>query len=127
MVQALSNNMTMAHLAVEYWKLLKAFERAIGRLPHEHVAKTTAKMRFSAGKLDALLKEAELNLIVFDGKRFEPNIPATALNVDDFTDSDNLTIESTIEPAVVENTKVLLFGKVVVKKVESGGRDVSGN
>ena len=123
----MGNSKTLAHLAVEYWKLLKAFERTIGRLPHEHVAKTTAQLRFSAGKLDALLKEADLNLVTFDGQRFEPNIPATALNVDDFTDGDILTIETTIEPAVVENMNVLLLGKVVLKKSEDGGRYVSGN
>ena len=91
----MGNSKTLAHLAVEYWKLLKAFERTIGRLPHEHVAKTTAQLRFSTGRLDALLKEADLNLVTFDGQKFEPNIPATALNVDDFTDGNILTIETT--------------------------------
>lgn len=123
----MDNNMTLAHLAVEYWKLLKAFERTIGRLPQEHVAKTTAQLRFSARKLDSLLKDSGLNLVTFDGQKFEPNIPATALNVDDFTDGEILTIETTVEPAVVENMNVLLLGKVVLKKIEDGGCDVSGN
>ena len=123
----MDNNMTLAHLVVEYWKLLKAFERTIGRLPQEHVAKTTAQLRFSAGKLDSLLKDGGLNLVTFEGQKFEPNIPATALNVDDFTDGEILTIETTVEPAVVENMNVLLLGKVVLKKIEDGGCDVSGN
>lgn len=123
----MNNNMTLAHLAVEYWKLLKAFERTIGRLPQEHVAKTTAQLRFSARKLDSLLKDGGLNLVTFDGQKFEPNIPATALNVDDFTDGEILTIETTVEPAVVENMNVLLLGKVVLNKIEDGGCDVSGN
>ena len=96
------NDMTLARLAVEYWKLLKAFERTIGRLPHEHVAKTTAQLRFSASRLDSLLMEGGLVLVTFDGQKFEPNISATALNVDDFADGETLIIESTVEPAVVE-------------------------
>ncbi len=123
----MDNNMTLAHLAVEYWKLLKAFERAIGRLPQEHVAKTTAQLRFSARKLDSLIKDGGLNLVTFDGQKFEPSIPATALNVDDFTDGEILTIETTVEPAVVENMNVLLLGRVVLKKIEDGVCDVSGN
>lgn len=123
----MDNNMTLAHLAVEYWKLLKAFERTIGRLPQEHVARSTAQLRFSAGKLDSLLKDGGLNLVTFEGQKFEPNIPATALNVDDFTDGEILTIETTVEPAVVENMNVLLLGKVVLKRIEDGGCDVSGN
>ena len=123
----MDNNMTLAHLAVEYWKLLKAFERTIGRLPQEHVARTTAQLRFSAGKLDSLLKDGGLNLVTFDGQKFEPNIPATALNADDFGDGEMLTVETTVEPAVVENMNVLLLGKVVLKKIENGGCDASGN
>jgi hypothetical protein len=123
----MDNNMTLAHLAVEYWKLLKAFERTIGRLPQEHVARSTAQLRFSAGKLDSLLKDGGLNLVTFEGQKFEPNIPATALNVDDFADGEILTIETTVEPAVVENMNVLLLGKVVLKKFEDGGCDVSRN
>ena len=116
-------NMTLAHLAIEYWKLLKAFERTIGRLPHEHVAKTAAQLRFSASKLDSLLKEGGVNLVTFDGQNFEPNIPATALNADEFADGEILIIETTVEPAVVENMNVLRMGKVVLKKIEQGGRD----
>ena len=123
----MDNNMTLARLAVEYWKLLRAFERTIGRLPHEHVAKTTAQLRYSVGKLDSLLEEGGLNLVTFEGQEFEPSIPATALNVSDFTNSEILTIETTIEPAVVENMNVLLLGKVVLKKIEDGGDDVSRN
>ena len=123
----MGNNKTLAHLVVEYWKLLRAFERAIDRLPHEHVAKTTAQLRFSAGRLDSLLKEGGLNLVTFDGQKFEPNIPATALNAEDFTHGELLAIERTVEPAVIENMTVLLLGRVVLKRIEDGGCDVSGN
>lgn len=123
----MGNNKTLAHLVVEYWKLLRAFERAIDRLPHEHVAKTAAQLRFSAGRLESLLKEGGLNLVTFDGQKFEPNIPATALNAEDFTDGELLVIDRTVEPAVVENMTVLLLGKVVLKRIKDGGCDVSGN
>jgi hypothetical protein len=122
----MGSNKTLAHLAVEYWRLLRAFERTIDRLPHEHVAKTVAQLRCSTGRLDSLLKESGLNLVTFDGQKFEPNIPATALNVEDFTEGELLAIESTVEPAVVENMTVLLLGKVVLRK-NGDGCDVSGN
>ena len=124
---AMGNNKTLAHLVVEYWKPLRAFERAIDRLPHEHVAKTAAQLRFSAGRLESLFKEGGLNLVTFDGQKFEPNIPATALNAEDFTDGELLAIERTVEPAVIENMTVLLLGKVILKRIEDGECDVSGN
>lgn len=127
MGRTMGNSKILAHLAVEYWKLLRAFERTIHRLPQEHVAKTAAQLKFSAGRLDSLLKECGLNLVTFDGQKFEPNIPATALNIEDFAEGKRLTIESTVEPAVVEKMTVLLLGKVVLRKIGDGGCDVSGN
>lgn len=118
---------TPAHLAVEYWKLLRAFERTVDRLPREHVAKTSAQLRFSARRLELLLDECGLKLVTFDGQEFEPNLPMTALNSDDFSDGELLTVDTTIEPAVVENMTVLHLGKVVLKKAKDGGHDVSGD
>ena len=114
----MGNGKALAHLAVEYWKLLRAFERTIDRLPHEHVAKAAAQLKFSARKLDFLLGEGGLNLVTFDGQKYEPNLPATALNADDFTDGEQLTVETTVEPAVIEDMTVLLLGKVVLKITE---------
>ena len=123
----MENGKTLANLAVEYWKLLRALERAIDRLPQEHVAKTAAQLKYSAHKFDSLLSEGGLNLVIFDGQKYEPNLPATALNADDFTDGEHLTVETTVEPAVIENMTVLLFGKVVLRKTEEEGNNVSGN
>ena len=117
----------LADLAVEYWKLLRAFERTIERIPPEHVAKTAAQLKFSAGRLATLLKERGLSLVTFDEREFEPSIPALALNAEDFKECERLVIESTIEPAIVEDMTLLRLGKVLLKKNEDGGGDVSGN
>lgn len=111
----------LALLAIEYWKLLRAFERAITRLPQEHVAKSAAQLRFSANRLDALLQEGGLNLVTFDGQAYEPNMAATALNADDFSGEERLVVDSTVEPALIEDMTVIVFGKVLLKKVADGG------
>lgn len=123
----MAGNTTWAEFSVEYWKLLRAFERTIERLPPEHVARTAAQLRFSAGRLDALVKEGGLRLVTFDGQAYEPSLPATALNADDFGDGDRLAIEATVEPAVIQDMAVLLLGKVVLKQIEDGEDDVSRN
>lgn len=121
----MEHNRALAHLAVEYWKLLRAFERTIERLPQEHVSRSAATLRFSAGKLQSLLADSGLKLITFDGQEFEPNIPATAINVEDFVAEACLKIEITVEPAVIQDMNVLLFGKVLLGKIENGECDVS--
>jgi len=113
-----------ARLAVEYWKLLRAFERTCERVQPDHAARTTAQARFSATRLDAMLREAGMSLVVFDGQRFEAGLPAAAVNGEDFAGVDDLTVESTIEPAIVHGTHVLAMGKVIVTQ---GGSDASGH
>ncbi len=118
------NQAILASLAVEFWKLLRSHERTLDHVPHEHLAKTQAQLRFSAGKLESLLKDAGLVLVVFRGP-FAANLPATAVNGDDFDGVDGtLFVERTVEPAVIEQDgiKVLRMGKVWLTK---GNGDVS--
>lgn len=114
--------MTTAQFAVELWKLLRAFERAVQLLPTEHQARSQAQLRFSAGRLESLLNESGFVLGIFDGQSFEPNLPVSALNGDEFAGSDALTVQQTIEPAIVCDGRVVVMGKVIIGK---GGKDVS--
>ena len=119
----MTDSRILAKLAVDYWKLLRAFERSIQRLPREHGDKSLAQLRYSQRRLELSLQEGGLTLVTFDGKHFEPGMPAAALNGDDFVDGDILIVEATVEPAVVGDMTVLLFGKVMLKKAPSGGEE----
>lgn len=116
----------LIRLAVEHWKLIRAFERAVERLPFEHVAKTAAQARYSADRLKAILSEAGIQLVTFEGMDFEPNLAATAVNIDDIGDALRIVVVSTIEPAVMKDMAVLSLGKVVVAAA-AGGTDAPGN
>ena len=104
-------------LAVEYWKLIRSYERSLPLLPATHHAKTQAQIRYSANRLEAILSQLQIVLQTYEGKIFEPNLPVTAVNAEDF-DSENKTliIDQTIEPAIIFETNVLAMGKVILKK-----------
>ena len=68
-----------------------------------------------------MLQEAGLSLVLFSGA-YMPNLPATAMNSDEFYESnDPLMIERTVEPAIVhrEDMRVLRMGKVWLQKGSS--------
>jgi hypothetical protein len=115
----MAENTITARLAVEYWKLLRAFERALERVPEEHKIRIAAQAKFSAGRLESIMREAGLNLATFDGQTFEPNLPVAAINGSDFDDEVGLVIETTVEPAVIEGMQVLAMGKVILTKRNS--------
>ncbi len=112
----MSNEGQFVKLAVEFWKLIRAYERSLPLLPPDHQNRAQAQLRFSTNQLKSLLDEAKITLVTFEGKTFEPNLPVSAVNVDDFENSDNLIVAQSIEPAIVHDGKVLLMGRVVLAK-----------
>jgi hypothetical protein len=111
----------LAHFAVEYWKLLRGFQRSIEFAPADAKPRLAAQARYAEGRLEALLKSAELNLVTFDGCPFEVNLPAVAVNGEDVAGTGDSVVELTIEPAIVDGTIVVLTGKVLLKQTTEQG------
>lgn len=109
---------TLAHLAVEYWKLLRTLERAIELSPDNTKERIASQARYAASRLDALLHEQNMSLQAFDGMEFEVNLPASAINGDEFREGVTSVVERTLEPAVISHMRVLLMGKVYLASKE---------
>lgn len=107
---------TLAQLAVEYWKLLRMTERTIEMVPDATKERIASQARFSASRLEVLLREQKMSLQSFDGMDFEANLPASAVNGDEFSDGLPTSVERTLEPAVVSDMRVVLAGKVLLMR-----------
>jgi hypothetical protein len=107
-------------LAIEYWRLLKAFEKSLATRA-DGVAKEVGQVRYAASKLTALLAEVEMRLVTFDGQRFEPGLPVGAINAEDFEGCDELIIVATVEPTLVLRGEVQSMGRVVLDRAVPGG------
>ena len=107
----MSNQQLMAELASEYWKLLRAFERAATLAPESARGRLTAQARYGR-PAHSLIDKAGLRLATFDGMMFEINMPAIAVNAEDLSASQALVVERTIEPTVISELTVILTGKV---------------
>jgi hypothetical protein len=114
-------NIILARLAVEYWKLLRSFERAIDVTPHDAKVRLSAQARYAAGRLEELLSDAKMKIVSFDGMTFEVNLPAVAINGEDVSGLHNVIVERTIEPAVIFDMNVILMGKVFLTQSSKGG------
>lgn len=114
----------VAALAVDLWKLLKVSERMLKSLPEDKRKRTGAQLRFSASRLDKHLEALNMSLETFDGHVFGPELPAVAINADDFDSAENLVVESAVEPAVILRDKVIQNARVMLRERDA---DVSGN
>lgn len=111
-------------LAVEHWRLIRVLSRLVDRLPQESQARVAAQARFASGQLDSLVKDQGLVLATFEGRRFEPSLPVTAVNAEDFAGATTLLVTETVEPTVMADGRVVQLGKVLVSE---GGVDASRN
>jgi len=105
-----------ARLSIEYWKLLRSFERALELVAVDKQPGLIAQRRYSSNRLEAILKECDMQIIAFDGMAFEVNIPAAAVNGDEFSPEETLFVERTIEPAVVSQMSVIVLGRVFLSR-----------
>ena len=115
---------SVAELTVDYWKLLKVCERLVAALPDDRRKRTEAQLRFSAGRLESHLRALEIELHSFEGQHFGPELPAVAINGDEFDSVQELIVDSALEPAVILRDKVLSNARVILRESEA---DVSGN
>ncbi len=109
-------------MAVDFWKLLRVSERIMSALPEEKRKRIAAQVRFSAGRLESHLDVLGVSLPTFEGQVFGPELPAIAVNADEFEDVEILIVDSAVEPAVILNSKVIQNARVMLKE---GNADVS--
>ena len=107
-------NRSLAELASEYWKLLRAFERSISLAPESAKARLNAQARYSEERLKVILNGLRMKIVSFDGAPFEVNLPVTAINAEDVNSESTCVVERTIEPAVLLGNEVVITGKVFV-------------
>jgi len=105
---------TMADLAVIGWKLLGALAREMEMALADRVEAGEAMIRFSQRKLDQTLARNDLKLVTYDGQVWSPQIPASPLNFGE-VDEGHILIDSTIEPTILNGTRVILPGKILLR------------
>lgn len=110
----------LVQLIIEHWKLLRVLEKNVERLPPAYLNKAMSQLKYSLKSFESLLSNASVNVVAFEGRKFEASLPASAINAEEFANEPNLIVEMTIEPAVVSESRVLAVGKVIVGKGNVG-------
>jgi len=53
-----------------------------------------------------------MHIEIFDGITYSANLPISAVNADDFGDTESAMIEQTLEPAIILGTTPIKTGRV---------------
>jgi hypothetical protein len=105
-----------ARLAIEHWKVLRQFERALNLVPPDRRSRYISQIKYSTSRLPAILEAGGLNLVVLDGRQYQPELPAVVVNEEEAVRMSNPVVAETVEPAIVQNGRVVSLGKVALKE-----------
>lgn len=112
-----TRNNTLSKLAIEYWRVVRSYERNLSNLPNSSSAAAT--IRNSEKKFSAILAETGLRIISCEGQEYSPNLPLTVVNGDEFTSNEHLLVSQMIEPTIMDGDKIISMGKAILTKKES--------
>lgn len=107
------SELAIANIAIDYWKLLRSFEKMVDGISDERAPRLQAQARFSSSRLTSNLNELGLQLSSYDGEELTASLPALAVNAEELGGAEQIFVESTIEPAVLAGVRVILASRVV--------------
>lgn len=108
---------SLTNIAVEAWRLERLLQRLLLALDAKEQSRYTSKLRWFVKSTYAALTESGLSLVDYEGHVYDSGIPVTPINLDEFSDADELYISQMIEPVIVDkNGFVVHTGTVALQK-----------
>ena len=112
-----STSDALQDIAVESWRFVRLMNKLLTQLDAGEQGRYQNQIRFFLKKLDGSLASAGLKVVNLEGNPFDPGMAATAINIEDFQEEDELVVDQMIEPVIVGPDGLLHSGTVVLRKV----------
>lgn len=107
----------MASMAVESWRLSKAFLRVLGKFDANEQGRYINQLNWFNKKSNETLEQVGLKMVIIEGQAFDTGMAATPLNMDEFAPDDELVVDQMIEPIIMGKNGVVKMGTMTLKKV----------
>lgn len=101
-------------IASELFRFKHVFAKAVGKLEAEEQARYNSQYAWFSKKVLKALEDSGLRVISADGQNYDPGMAVIPLNLEDFEANDNLYVEKTMEPIIMEGDTVLKVGTVIL-------------
>ena len=107
----------LQNIAVESWRFVRLVNKLLTQLDAGERGRYQNQVRFFLKKLEGNLASAGLKVVNLEGNPFDPGMAATAINIQDFEEGDELVVDQMIEPVIMGPDGLLHSGTVVLRKV----------
>ncbi len=108
---------SLIDLAVESWRFVRVFNRAIEKLDAGEGHRFLSQLRYFRMKMEQALAAVDLKIVDVEGQQFDPGAAVTALNLGDFSSEDQLLVDQMVEPIIMGPSGLKRTGTVMLRKV----------
>jgi hypothetical protein len=106
------------NLAIESWRFSAVYERLLTKINASEQNRYLSQYRWFIKRVDDTLARVNLNLVTVVGREYEPGMPATPLNLDEFEPNDTLIVDQMLEPIIVGKNGLVRSGTVTLRKLK---------
>ena len=101
---------------VELYKFNTTFSRMLQKLSEEDQPRFLNKYQYFSKKIIELANSIDVQVNDFCGFDFDPGLPVSILNLEDYDIEDELIISQMLEPAIMKDGKLVKMGVALVSK-----------
>lgn len=110
---------SVVSIASELFRFEQVFVRVLSGYPVEEQVKYASQYNWFSKRVKKALEIANLRLVDLKDKEYDPGMPVTPINLEDFDTNDRLYIEKMIEPVIMEGDILIKSGTVVLGRIET--------
>ena len=106
-------------IAVEYWRLMRVLMRLLNTVDAGEQQRYQGKIRWFSKKTEEALNAAGLSIVNYEGHPYDPGIPASPVNLEDFQPDDKLYVTQMLEPVILDaGGNLVKAGTIALGRVE---------
>ena len=109
-------NASVICLIKEFWRLLRLFDAGLTYHPPAKQNQIRAQYRFIKRKYENLLKELQVEIIVYDGQPYSAELPVIVVNSEEVPGAGDCRIQQTLSPGILSRGKLVEKGQVVLAR-----------
>ncbi len=110
----------LLRLMVESWRFSGVFDKALALLDAPMQKKFSGRVLWYRKQLNDALEQAGYQMPAYAGTAYDPGLPLTPLNADEFAAEDCLVVDYMIDPVLLDREgNVVQYGTAMLRRAEA--------
>lgn len=116
MAEEMTIKNNLVDIAIELFRFEKTYETIMEKLDILEQKKYRSQFGWFSKRVYSAIEENNIKLVSLENSEYDPGMPITPLNIEEFATEDELFVFQMIEPIVMEGDTILREGTAILGK-----------